>query len=200
MFTRKQDFWGWFSQIAHRLAQRLDDPGLDKQLDKALRREIGDELSWELGPLEGSECYLAISPQGDRSLLGKAEAFVATAPAIPGWKVLVGRQKKEFVDDRLPMELPQLGMAEIGRWRFWLEKSEVPSRAMVVVFPAGVETASAQDLVAGVEIVMDSLLGELTRIHAVDDFIVTRSITDLHSGIPPLQLAGKLNEFLRPAQ
>lgn len=199
MFTRKQEFWTWFSQIAHQLAQNLDDPALGKQLDKALRREIGDHLSWELGPLNGAECYLAISPQGDRSLLGKA-AFVATAPAIPGWKVLVGRQKKDFVDDRLAMELPELGTAEIGRWRFWLQKSALPGRAVVVVFPAGVETAPVDDLVACVEIVLDSLLGELTRIHAVDDFMVTRSVTDLYSGIQPLQLADKLSEFLRPSQ
>ena len=56
------------------------------------------------------------------------------------------------------------------------------------------------DLVACAEIVLDSLLGELTRIHAVDDFMVTRSVTDLHSGIQPLQLADKLSEFLRPSQ
>ena len=200
MFTRKQDFWTWFSRIAHQLAEKLDDPAMGNQLDKALRREIGDELSWELGPLEGDRCYLAISPQGDRSLLGEAEAFVATAPDIPGWKVLVGRQKKEFADNRLEMELPELGTTEVGRWRFWLQKSAVLGRAAVVVFPAGAEKAPADDLVACVEIVLDSLLGELTRIYAVDDFIVTRSVTDLQSGIQPLQLEGKLSEFLQQAQ
>jgi hypothetical protein len=147
--------------------------------------------------LNGAECYLAISPQGDRSLLGKAQAFVATAPDIPGWQVLVGRQKKDFVGDRLEMELPGLGTTEVGRWRFWLQESATPGRAVVVALPAGVETAPAGDLIAGIEIVLDSLLGELTRMSAVDELIVTRSVTDVHSGIQPLQLAGSLSEFLR---
>ena len=146
--------------------------------------------------MNGVECYLAISPQGDRSLLGRAQAFVATAPDIPGWQVLVGRQKKDFNGDRLEMELPGLGTTEVGRWRFWLQKSSSPGRAVVVVLPAGVQTAPAEDLIAGVEIVVDSLLSELTRMGAVDEFIVTRSVTDLHSGIQPLQLAGSLSEFL----
>ena len=194
------DFWTWFSRMAHQLAEKLDDPPIGDQIDKALRREVGDDLSWELGPLDGDQCYLAISPQGDRSLLGKAEAFVATAPHIPGWTVLVGRQKKDFVDDRLEMELPGLGMTEVGGWRFWLQKSEFPGSAVTVVLPAGVETAPEDDLVACVEIVLDSLLGELTRIRAVEDFAVTRSVTDPRSGIQPLQLVGKLSEFLQRAQ
>jgi hypothetical protein len=104
MFTRKRDFWTWFSQIAHRLADRLDNPAIYNQLDRALRREVGDDLSWELGPWEGGMCYLAISPQGDRSLVGKAGAFVARAPDVPGWKLLVGRQRKDFADDRMELK------------------------------------------------------------------------------------------------
>jgi hypothetical protein len=200
MFARKRDFWAWFSQIAPRLAQRLDDPAIGNKLDKALRREIGDDLSWEIGPWERTLCYLAISPQGDRSLVGRAEAFVAKAPDIPGWQLLVGRQKKDFTDDRLLMELPGLGMTEVGRWRFWLERSRIPNRAVVVVFPAGAEAAPAEELVACTEIVLDSLLGEMTRMRNIEEIVVTRSVADQQSGIEPLKLAGKLVEFIGQAQ
>jgi hypothetical protein len=196
MYASKPNFWTWFSQIAPRLAEKLDDASLGNQLDRALRREVGNDLSWELGPWEGDMCYLAISPQGDRSLVGKAEAFVASAPEIQGWKLLVGRQKKAFADDLLEMELPDLGATEVGRWRFWLERSTIPNRAVIVVFPAGAQPAPAEDLVACAEIVLDSLLGEMLRVHHVEEIMVARSVVDQQSGIQPLNLADELKEFL----
>jgi hypothetical protein len=197
MFGRKTRFWDWFSQVASRLAERLDDPAIVSELDEALYRESGGDLSWELGPGEGGECYLAISPEGDRSMVGKAEAFAAKAPAIPGWRFLVGRQKKEFAAGRLILELPGLGTTDIVAWRFWLEGSGIPGRALVVVFPSGVERMPADDLVAGAEIVLDSLLSEMVRIRCVEEIEVTRSVTDQTSGIKPLELAGRLEAFLQ---
>jgi hypothetical protein len=100
----------------------------------------------------------------------------------------------------MEMKLPEIGVTEVGRWRFWLERSTNPSRAVIVVFPAGAEAATAEGLIACGEIVLDSLLGEMTSMHDVEKMVIARSVVDQQSGIEPLELAGKLKEFLQKTQ
>jgi hypothetical protein len=87
--SREQKFWTWFDE--HREAFKT--PDFDVVLEGVpLLRSIHDALAWEAGCGQDGVWELIISADGQKAAIPAVRALVASAPEIPGWRIVAFRQ------------------------------------------------------------------------------------------------------------
>src|SRR5260370_11669118 len=115
------EFWNWFSRAAATLAANVENQVLLKELDNRVR-DLGSELSWEIGPGHNKSWQLVISPNLNRNLRDRTREIVSAAPKLPDWEFHSTRQRKEwnykFKLDRYDKSQP-LGL-DASNWSFVL--------------------------------------------------------------------------------
>lgn len=89
-----QQFWTWFQDNSDALRQ-IETAGSPELVDRlaAELRKVREGLVFEIGGNPGEERELIISADGIRELFPAVEALTASAPAIPGWKVIAFRPR-----------------------------------------------------------------------------------------------------------
>lgn len=157
--------WSWFSAVSTRLAENYENQDLLDELED--RVSALGEVSWELGPGIAKECALTLSPDGDPGKLAVTQRAVAMAPELPSWEFYPARQKKEW----------ELQFSVDGSDGRVLEVDARPWRYVLLRFPDGtfdivIEQANLADVdqedrYTAAVIVLDGILGEATRLLAI---------------------------------
>jgi hypothetical protein len=161
-------FWRWFSSIADRLAENVENPTLLAELDARVSK-LDPALSWELGPGETAAWQLVISPNLDRDLREPAVRIVAQAPAVPGWQFHSARQPKDW---KYQFDLETDGGVQTlnaSSWRFVLLQHADNARE-VLLEGADAATLTKDDRWSAAAIALESILGEAALLDRVDDF------------------------------
>ena len=87
-------FWEWFKSISDALHADMKNSDILKVLDNRIK-EIGP-FDWEIGPLNETVLYLAISPCLNQELMKKTIEIVGNAPSCPGWTFLYAKPSKGY--------------------------------------------------------------------------------------------------------
>ena len=88
-FNRRiREFWAWASNSLGRLSSDELHASIDRWMD------VLEVPSWEVGPIDGMNMYLAISPAGDAEQYEKTKYIVSQAPPVEGWNFLPARPKR----------------------------------------------------------------------------------------------------------
>ena len=161
-------FWRWFSSIADRLAENVENPTLLAELDARVAK-LDPALSWEIGLGQTAEWQLVISPNLNRDFRELAVRIVAQAPVIPGWQFHSARQPKEW---KYQFDLETDGGVQTlnaSSWRFVLLQHTDNARE-VLLEGADAATLTKDDRWSAAAIVLESILGEEPLLEGVDEF------------------------------
>ena len=92
--SKEQQFWAWFKQSEEMLFNfERDQERIFNQLNAALA-EVSPDLTFEFGPVKNSARDFVISAAGIKSAFAVVEELVAAAPALPRWKVIKFRPRR----------------------------------------------------------------------------------------------------------
>jgi hypothetical protein len=95
---REKAFWDWFQANDERLYNFERD---QKHTFDLLQSELGKvdkNLTFEFGPIENGRREFIISADGIREAFPKVESLYTAAPALPRWKVVKYRPRREPMD------------------------------------------------------------------------------------------------------
>lgn len=175
IFSRRADaqasspasFWAWFVPRSARIhaVRDSDDPLLDS-LAAALSR-VHSDLTYELGPPVASGAReFVVSAGGIRDAFPAVEALVATAPALPDWRLV------KFRPRRAPLNVLTLRGRQFdpARARFVLVR-DAPGKVGVVLFLEQYNRAEHYVFAEAGYLLLDEALGEYaveTRLGAID--------------------------------
>jgi len=167
--SREEAFWRWFSERADQYrAFTVDSPDRERlfnELSKALNR-VCRGLQFEFGAGEdGAPAELVISADGIRDRIPAVQALVASAPDMPGWKVLAFRSRKPLSDIQL-----QVGAGTFDAEQLWyrLERDQGQISADIYISGLGEADQDAANFVGFM--MLDCALGEydvMTRVGAL---------------------------------
>ena len=91
-------FWDWFQANDERLYNFERDQKHTFDLLQSELRKVDKDLTFELGPIENGRREFIISADGIRESFPKVESLYAAAPALPRWKVVKYRPRREPMD------------------------------------------------------------------------------------------------------
>lgn len=161
------EFWGWFATIADELGNDLSNEALHDELDARLGG-LGD-LAWELGPGSRAENVLAISPDGNRSLMPLTQRIVAMAPELPHWQFHPARPARP---ESLEFSFATRSGAEIAvdarSWRYILYRFQ-DNVFDIVLEQGNLADATDDDRYTAAVVMLDALLGEGNRLLRIRD-------------------------------
>jgi len=104
--ARIRKFWKWFESISDDLFENVTRRDLLDQIDTHV--SLLGKLDWEIGPVDKSNYYFAISPNLDDKKLEFTMEIVSSAPICRGWKFFSSKPPKEWE----------------GKWEMKNEKNE----------------------------------------------------------------------------
>lgn len=178
--SRIHTFWRWFSSVSNELASDLNDEQIHRDLDRKLA-SFG-ELTWELGPGESADNFLAVSPGGKASLLSLSEEIVAHAPALKGWEFLAAKPKREgFFEFDLELESGRSVEINASIWRYVLFRSDDHTVDVLIEQPELKDAIEQSDGYDAAIVALDALLGEKCRICCIADVAVVVCLTSVQS-------------------
>lgn len=158
-------FWEWFEGNARRLAavQQPSEKLLDEVQRELQKAEPG--LAFEIG-FEGPKepRVLVISADGARERFAAVQRLVATAPKMPGWRVVAFRQRKPSLD----VEYRGVRLAPRN---VWFSSERVGGVVSVVVFVREAGSHPSPAVRGAVLLLLDTTLGEYdveTRVEGID--------------------------------
>jgi len=91
-------FWDWFQANDERLYNFERDQEHTFDLLQSELRKVDKNLTFEFGPIENGRREFIISADGIREAFPKVESLYAAAPALPRWKVVKYRPRREPMD------------------------------------------------------------------------------------------------------
>ncbi len=147
-------FWGWFAANAPRLQayRKGPDPVLAELAGELAGVHAG--LTFELGPLvEGCRDFI-VSADGLRKLFPEVRALIAAAPAIPGWRIVAFRQRRQ---DPVVVRVDKL---KIEGGDVWFRAERDGPRAGLFLFVRDLTEENFKVLGGAVMILLDAALGE----------------------------------------
>ena len=88
------ELWAFVSEEAAALTSLPVPDAVLRELDR--RIVAASDGGWELGPTDDGGVFLALTCEGDRSRLDRIRELVASAPAVRGLEIRVGRPAREW--------------------------------------------------------------------------------------------------------
>jgi hypothetical protein len=91
-------FWHWFGERSETIRNLMvlgDSIAIAKILDSRVA-ELAVGCSWEVGPVDHSSVFFAISPNGDVDKLSVTKDIIRRAPIIPGWNFYPAKPPKKW--------------------------------------------------------------------------------------------------------
>jgi hypothetical protein len=150
-------FWKWFGAHAAQVATIKDG-------SEPIMNELGDELhkidadlAFELGVGKSGPKEMIVSADGKKALFPVVKRVVDAAPAIPGWKVIAFRPRKDAGT------AIQLGGQKVGPEDLWFEvlpTAHKPGPIDVAIYGAGFDGPNDRAFKQATFILLDALLGE----------------------------------------
>ena len=166
-------FWIWFESVSRALSQNVDDPDILSELDQKVNA-LGP-FDWEIGPVEKSLLYLAISPNLNDELLRVTAEIVGYAPLCEGWLFLNAKPRKEYVPIfKLINENQKKILIDISSWSYVLFHFE--DRTFDIDIKINSIDGSWETQKLAIDIALTNLLGEekfitcIKNINIVNEF------------------------------
>ncbi len=163
------EFWGWFSKIATRLASNTTDQSLIRELDSRIRG-FHPKLSWEVGPGMTKSCQLVISPNLDGDLRAVAALIVSRAPSLSAWEFHAARQPKKWnYTFELERERGGVTSVDASRWKFVLLRYP-DGRHEVLLVGDHLSGLTDDERWHAAAITLESILGEDILLDRIEHF------------------------------
>lgn len=183
-------FWSWFSTVADELARNFQNRALLDALDEKLKR-LGP-VRWEFG--DGT---LAISPDGDASVLPLTQRIVALAPRLAGWEFLAARPAKA-APPKFTFNIDgKKQLVDPANWRYALTRVG-PQSFDVEIEQVGLPELRDDDRHAAAVAVLDAVLGEEKRLAFIRTIEPVSSSTGARAAALS-KLSAHLDSLCRPA-
>jgi hypothetical protein len=98
---KNDDFWIEFKENAERFSTAFRQGRHQRVFDEVnlMLESMGHPFCFDLTERAGI-CHLIFSPEGNREEAAAIDAFVQSAPAVPGWSITGRRQRKDLGDLR----------------------------------------------------------------------------------------------------
>lgn len=158
------DFWKWFERNEAALFDfERDQEKVFDQLEAAMHK-VHPSLTFELGPKHDGQCEFVISADGDREAFPKVESLFGSAPALPRWKFVKFRSRRE------PSDLEYKGVSIKARSVSVLLEPDGGKAGLTVIIPGYTKAAHATYAEIAV-LLLDQALGEFdveTRVGFVE--------------------------------
>lgn len=169
-------FWNWFRGIAEHLAGDLDEN--QSAIDELDRRISEMGLAWELGPGESSGRFLAISPDGDKSLLEVSRRVVNEAPRIEGWTFFPAKPARSAaLEFSIRGDSGSDEEIDAQNWKYVLYRNKNGTFDIVLSQP-NLSNLSENDRYAAAVVCVDALLGEQLRLELVEEIECIDTFTE----------------------
>lgn len=188
------DFWQWFSEHSAELAARTIPDSLIDELESRLFAI--HRLDWEIGPGRNAPNLFALSPRGERDLLGLTQRIIEEAPALRDWEFHAAKPPRDWdlvfslTVDGKPVEID-------GKlWEFVAHKFKDGTYDLLLK-PNGVNGLDDDYVRWAATIIADGELGEERRMNLVGnietvpswDEDAARSARKLEVGVLPKVIA-----------
>ena len=163
-------FWEWFSKIADKLSENLENPAILSELDQRILALKSGRLSWEVGPGTEQENLLVISPSGDEQLLEFTKRIVECAPVIQGWEFWPAKPpKKSWCGEfEFQIEAGEFVRVEAANWEYVLFKFK-DKTFDILIKQIGLTPVEEYYALCAAEIALDGYLGERVRLETIKE-------------------------------
>ncbi len=169
-------FWRWFVGIDQRLRADIEDHDLLRELDRRIR-QLGDELSWEVGPGLSKPWQLVISPNLDPDRLHLTKAIVSRAPTLPDWEFHASRQPKDWNYQLELGDAPKAIHIDASEWTFVLLR--YPDGAHEILLHArNLPTLTDDQRWQAAAITLESILGEEAVLEKAGEFELVEELEE----------------------
>jgi hypothetical protein len=119
--NRVVEFWRWFESISNELLLNQTRADMIAQVDNQITK-LGS-FDWEIGPLNKTTSYFAISPNLDYKKLEYTRQIVALAPESEGWHFLPSKPPKQWNGIwKMKNEFGQEILVDSGNWEYILDE------------------------------------------------------------------------------
>lgn len=160
MIVEKEDieiFWNWFHSVSSKLYINSKDADILKLLDQKVT-ELGP-FEWEIGPIDETLLYLAISPNLDSELLKATTELVKQAPVCKRWIFFAAKPFKPYSPIlNLTNEYGRAISIDISNWTYVLFSFEDGTFDIDVKIDPINGNKETQNL--ALDIIMANILGE----------------------------------------
>lgn len=162
--TPEQNFWKWFQENEAVLFDFEKDQ--ERMFDKLLTQmhRVQPNLTFEFGPKENGRREFIISADGIKEAFPKVESLYASAPALPRWKFVKFRPRRE------PFDISYAGVNVVAK-SVRVDAERQGQKADVTVFVPNYSKAQNRAYSAIVFLLLDQALGEYdveTRVGAIE--------------------------------
>lgn len=176
MEKKYEQFWKWFDQNRDRYeGDEISDQSIEL-IDQKIT-SLGD-VTWEIGPGRIKLLALTISPGGDATLLQQTKEIVSYAPILNDWEFNYAKPVKEWDNFfYLMINGQELGV-DISKWKYVIYKTEgykFDIEVHLFDLPPLLLTEKDEVLYGIVEMVIESILGEETRLERIDELSFIRN-------------------------
>ncbi len=162
-----KQFWNWFSENCQDFGADFDNTNLLESLDRWVT-QLGD-FSWEVRPGKVKDNALIISPNGDDDLLQDTKLIVNSAKTCEGWEYYYAKppMEKEW-DLTFSIETNEKEIVDIdaSQWEYVLLEYE-DGMFEIIVKASDLQQLDESDEQTAVEILLDGILGEETRMRTI---------------------------------
>jgi hypothetical protein len=154
------EFWQWFQHNADRLLTEIlsgDHAARERATDEVHRAlaAVEPSLAFEFGG-DADDKEFVLSADGQRDNVDIIKALVASAPPLPGWRVVAFRPRMEITSSMVV----QLQGEEVGPDDVWFHESEEDSGLGMTLYVRGLTERNRQLRGLGAVLLMDHALGE----------------------------------------
>lgn len=151
-----EPFWEWFKENVSRIEEgRRAHPTLPDEIVSRLR-EIHPDLVFEVATYGDRPNEFIVSADGIRDVFPHVERVVASAPEIPGWRIIAFRPREE---DWATSTLRYDGF-ELDPNDLWFRADMIHGEFALTVFADGLAGERRKSLIAAIFLMLDGALGE----------------------------------------
>lgn len=158
------DFWNWFQRSEASLFDFERDQEWIFDRLAAEMRKVHPRLTFEFGPKQNGQREFVISADGIREAFPKVESLFDSTPALPRWKVIKFRPRRD------PFDIQYKGITVTAN-SVSVQIDRDGDKAALTLFIPGY-TASERNTYGGIAfLLLDQALGEFdveTRVGSID--------------------------------
>jgi len=174
-YSKVVEFWKWFKSIANELISNPNNSDLLNKLDEFVL-SIGP-FDWEIGPMDKSLKFLAISPNLNEDFLSITRQIISLAPECEGWIFLPAKPAKGLQEVfKMYNESGKLITVDTSQWQYVLYKFDDGTFDMDI---KGCEIEGNLDYsYLAVDIGLTNLLGEEKYMKLIKNIKIVKKFQD----------------------